>query len=111
MGNKDRSTKNTARFLSMKTFAIGAVLATAGVAFIAAEMTGSTELWRLALNAQLQTQKRCRMDELMESRSFELAGVQVIEGRVRCTDGREFTFKRDKPHLKFEFKACAPAVC
>ena len=44
-------------------------------------------------------------------RTFELAGDTVIEGRVRCLDGREFDFTRPKPHLKFELRLCQPAVC
>ena len=96
---------------AMKIVAVVVVFAAATAAFVTAEITGSDDLWRLALNAQLQTEKRCRLDELMESRTFELAGNTVIEGRIRCTDGREYTFSRDKPHLKFRFKACEPAVC
>ena len=95
----------------LKLIAMAALVSLAVAAFVTAEITGSNELWRLALNAQLQSEKRCRLDDMLHSRSFQLAGMTVVEGRIRCTDGREFTFTRPKPHLKFELRLCQPTVC
>lgn len=67
--------------------------------------------WQLILAQQLQGERQCKLDHIVAVRQFELAGDAVVEGRVRCADGREFDFSRAKMHLKFEIRLCQPAIC
>ena len=101
------SGKNGARKLA----AIIALVILAGGAFITAEITSSKGLWRLTLNAQLQKDKRCRLDDILESRRLIVAGAIHIEGKIRCTDGRLFTFLGGKPKTRFQLKACQADAC
>ncbi|MEZ5842722.1 MAG: hypothetical protein R3D27_03180 [Hyphomicrobiaceae bacterium] len=67
--------------------------------------------WRTILTQQLMGERQCKLDHIVAVRRFQLAGSEAVEGRVRCSDGREFDFSRAKVHLKFELRLCQPAVC
>ncbi len=97
--------------MNFKMIALAALITLAAATFIVAEYTSSSQVWRLALNAQLQKDKRCRMDDLLASKSTELDGGVRVEGRVRCTDNREFKFVRNGSHETFEFKSCSGSQC
>ena len=70
-----------------------------------------TDTWLLVLQQQLDASVSCSYEHIVWVKSFELAGAVVIDGRVRCMDGREFYFTRPKPHLAFELRECEPAIC
>lgn len=72
---------------------------------------GTDDTWRTVLVQQLQGERQCKLDHIVAVRQFKLAGEDVVEGRARCSDGREFDFSRAKLHLKFELRLCQPAVC
>ncbi len=97
--------------INFKMIALTALIALAATTFIIAEYTSSSQVWRLALNAQLQKDKRCRMDDLLASKSTALDGGVRVEGRVRCTDNREFKFVRNGSHEKFKLKSCSGSQC
>ena len=67
--------------------------------------------WLPILQQQLATSVSCTYEHIVWVKAFELAGTEVIDGRVRCQDGREFYFTRPKPHLAYELRECEPAVC
>ncbi|MEZ5923223.1 MAG: hypothetical protein R3D57_02450 [Hyphomicrobiaceae bacterium] len=73
--------------------------------------TAADEPWLILLKEQLVTEKKCFFEHIVNIRTFELAGAEVIDGRVRCMDGREYYFTRPKPHLAFELRECEPALC
>ena len=78
-----------------------------GAEFASAEDTS----WLRILQHQLRIEESCGYDHIVWVHTFELAGVEVIDGRVRCTDGREFYFTRPKPHLSYNLRQCEPAIC
>lgn len=90
-------------YLSVCTF--GALVISAGFA------KAQGETWLLILQLQLATGVSCTYEHIVWVNAFELAGAQVIDGRVRCRDGREFYFTRPKPHVAYELRECEPAVC
>jgi len=67
--------------------------------------------WRLLLKQQINAGKACVLNEILSFNEFELGKDKVLEGRVSCIDGREFTFVRRREHQKFEFQLCEPTVC
>ena len=67
--------------------------------------------WQAVLRLQLEADQRCQLDHMISVRELPVAQLGALEGRLRCKDGREFDFSRVKPHLKFELRLCAPAVC
>ena len=69
------------------------------------------ETWLVILQQQLSIGVSCTYEHIVWVNAFELAGTEVIDGRVRCRDGREFYFTRPKPHLSYELRECEPAVC
>ena len=73
--------------------------------------TAADDVWLLLLKQQLLDTRKCFFEHIVHVRTFELADVAVIDGRVRCMDGREFYFTRPKPHLAYELRECEPAVC
>lgn len=95
----------TRKWLLLLALATVAQLSGAGFA------PASDEPWLAMLKQQLLDQKKCFYEHIVQIRTFELAGAEVIDGRARCMDGREFYFTRPKPHLAFELRECEPAVC
>ncbi|MGE0697688.1 MAG: hypothetical protein AB7O57_01200 [Hyphomicrobiaceae bacterium] len=69
------------------------------------------ELWRATLRLQLDDEKKCELQTWVSVRELPGEALGGIEGRVRCKDGREFDFTRQKAHQKFEIRLCQPAVC
>lgn len=85
------------------------------VALAAAGMVTSgaraAEPWEQVLAQQLETEQKCTLTTTYNVHEFPLGDQMVLSGKVRCYDGREFDFSQKKNHLKFDIKACEPAVC
>lgn len=69
------------------------------------------QAWESILRLQLQDERRCQLRAIVSLRDLEIGGLGGLEGRIRCADGREFDFSRQKAHQKFELRLCQPAVC
>lgn len=69
------------------------------------------ETWQVTLRLQLQDERKCELQTYVSVRQLPDDKVGGIDGRVRCTDGREFDFTRKAAHQKFELALCQPAVC
>lgn len=67
--------------------------------------------WTPILRQSLATEKNCSLTEILYFRELKLGDDLALEGRLRCVDGREFEFTRPRPHVKFSFALCQPAVC
>lgn len=76
---------------------------------IAAAMAQDT--WQTVLKLQLEDERRCQLQTFVSVRELPVEGLGGLEGRIRCADGREFDFSRQKAHQKFEIHLCQPAVC
>lgn len=89
----------------------------AGIAFLLVALTGApaasqtAESWQVLLRAQLQDRQRCELRDFLTVREVPVGGKTGLEGRIRCTDGREFDFSRDEPNALFTIRLCQPAVC
>jgi hypothetical protein len=68
-------------------------------------------VWEITLQQQLLGERRCQLASVLYTRDFKEAGHRVLEGRVRCHDGREFDFTRPQPHAPFSIRLCQPAAC
>lgn len=93
------------RVICLSALTFGALIISAGFA------KAQGETWLVVLQQQLATGMSCTYAHIVWVNAFELAGSEVIDGRVRCRDGREFYFTRPKPHLAYELRECEPAVC
>lgn len=71
----------------------------------------AAESWEVLLKSQLTEQQRCVLDKIISMRQIPIGAAVGLEGRIKCTDGREFDFKRDREHEKFTIRLCQPAVC
>lgn len=69
------------------------------------------EAWETALKLQLEAEKKCELAVIISVRQIPVEGLNALEGRIRCTDNREFDFSRARPHQKFTIQLCQPAVC
>lgn len=112
------SRKGTSAALRLAGFSRLLPGAAACVIFAASAGTGSGQesgarstQWRILLRQQLLSEKQCDLHIVSQLRDFELGGEQKIEGRAVCADGREFTFSRPQPHMKFDLRLCEPAFC
>ncbi|MEZ5818054.1 MAG: hypothetical protein R3D44_13315 [Hyphomicrobiaceae bacterium] len=88
----------------------------AALAAIVACMAPSTtprseEGWEATLKLQLDAEKKCLFERIVSVRQLPVEKLGALEGRVKCKDGREFDFSRQKAHQKFELHLCMPAVC
>ena len=86
------------------------------VVFIAVATADEIEVenkhpWTDELTKQIAEDEACELTFIIHIREFELAGDNVIDGRARCADAREFFFKRGKETEKFTFEKCAVAEC
>jgi hypothetical protein len=71
----------------------------------------AVEPWAQVLSDQLELEQKCSMSATYDVQQWTLGDETVLSGKARCHDGREFDFSQKKNHLKFDFKACDPAVC
>lgn len=68
-------------------------------------------VWASVLRLQLQDNNNCRMEKVLFARELQLGGETGLEGRIRCIDGREYDFTRQRRHEKFDIRLCQPTVC
>lgn len=69
------------------------------------------EPWHTVLRLQLRQSHNCQLDEVLYVRELPLGQDVGLEGRVRCLEGREYDFTRQRQHQKFDIRLCQPAVC
>lgn len=86
---------------------MGVVLVLAGSTLAAVAI----EPWEQILAQQLDLEQKCVMTATYNVQEFALGSEQVLSGKARCYDGREFDFSQKKNHLKFDIRACEPTVC
>ena len=67
--------------------------------------------WEPVLKLQLQDNNSCRLEKVLFVREMQLGGETGLEGRIRCIDGREYDFTRQRRHEKFDIRLCQPTVC
>ncbi len=67
--------------------------------------------WEKLLTLQLEDEKKCVLSGTIFVREMPGAEGVTYSGRAKCYDGREFDFSQQKPHMKFDIKACDPTVC
>lgn len=89
----------------------GALLAATVLAMVVSPSGRADDDWKAVLRLQLEAEQRCQLDHMISVRQLPVAPLGALEGRLRCKDGREFDFSRAKPHLRFDLRLCAPAVC
>jgi hypothetical protein len=95
------------RAFALAGLIVAAALVPGGPAVVAEAQEG----WEATLKLQLDVEKKCQFERLVSVRQLPVEGLGGLEGRVRCHDGREFDFSRQKAHQKFEIRLCMPAVC
>ena len=81
------------------------------IAMLVGASAMAEEPWESVLRLQLDTEKKCELALIISVRQIPVEGLDALEGRVRCTDTREFDFSRPRPHLKFNLQLCQPTVC
>lgn len=96
--------KHIRRILALLWIATPALL-------LSTQQLASEEAWLAVLKGQLLKEKSCEFAHLVQSRSITIAGSKRHEGRLRCTDGREYDFTQPSAHGKYDLKACQPAIC
>ena len=70
------------------------------------------ESWRILLTHQLKEQQRCDLAEVLFVRDVKVGSRVGLEGRIRCTDKREYDFTREQENQRFTLRLCEPvAVC
>ena len=89
----------------------GVAVATVLMAASWASSLAADEGWEATLKLQLADEKKCQFERIVSLRQLPVEQLGGLEGRVRCQDGREFDFSRQKAHQKFELHLCMPAVC
>lgn len=67
--------------------------------------------WEKLLRIQLDENHKCSLSGVIFVREMPSGNAILYSGRAKCFDGREFDFSQSKPHMKFDIKACEPAVC
>jgi len=93
-------------------FTAVALGATSAVAMSPGEMPEQgPPTWEKLLTLQLEDEKKCVLSGTVFVREMPGAEGVTISGRAKCYDGREFDFSQQKPHMKFDIRACDPTVC
>lgn len=78
---------------------------------LAGSVGAAEEAWEQLLRLQLEDEEKCVLSGTLYVRKIPAEGGTVYSGRARCFDGRMFDFSQDKPHMKFEIRACEPTAC
>jgi hypothetical protein len=98
-------------FAAVVTMALVANLAVGLPHQPAAGQGAVSETWMPVLRLQLARSHNCTLERVMFVRETPLAGDVGLDGRVRCIEGREYDFSRQRAHQAFEIRLCQPAVC
>jgi ABC-type methionine transport system permease subunit len=94
-----------------------AVMVVAAVALLAMGVVGASrgtgaESWQVLLAHQLKEQQRCTLAEVLFVREVKVGGRVGMEGRIRCTDTREYDFTREHENQRFTLRKCEQvSVC
>lgn len=67
--------------------------------------------WAESLTKQIAEAEQCELAFIINVREYKLAGNNVIDGRLRCADTREYFFNRSGEKEDFKFEKCTEAVC
>ena len=81
------------------------------ILFVARPAAAQEEAWQIALRQQLKAEQGCDLAFIVNQKEFKLGDDTKLEGRLRCADGREYDFTRDRQHQKFTVKLCQPSFC
>ena len=94
-------------------FTVSALSITSAAAMSPGDMPepAGTPAWEQLLTLQLEDEKKCVLSGTLFVREMPGPEGVTISGRAKCYDGREFDFSQQKPHMKFDIRACDPAVC
>ena len=82
--------------------ASGSLIASAGHA---------ADSWEVLLSHQLREEQRCVLDKVLSVREVPVGKIVGLQGRIRCTDTREYDFEREHENQKFKIRLCQPEVC
>jgi hypothetical protein len=93
------------KLTNLLTVALAAMAGAAGAA------SAAEEPWEQLLRLQLEDSYKCVLSGTLYVRELPVDGATAYSGRAKCFDGREFDFSQDKPHMKFQIRACEPTVC
>lgn len=91
--------------------AIGLAAVILLILFVTRPAAAQEEAWQIALRQQLKAEQGCDLAFIVNQKEFKLGEDVKIEGRLRCADGREYDFTRDRPHQKFNVRLCQPSFC
>lgn len=67
--------------------------------------------WFVIIEQKLARERTCLAPTIVQINEFPLGNQVRREGRVRCSDGREFEFTQATPHEPFTIRSCEPARC
>jgi hypothetical protein len=90
---------------------IAVALALGLIAALASGSLNAEESWLMQLRQQARAEQGCDLTFIVSERQLPLGNDIRHEGRLRCNDGREFDFTRDRVHQKFTLKLCQPSYC
>lgn|SRR5512134_2217141 len=85
-----------------------AAFAAPPAASIAAELEASA---LVLLRGQLEQGYNCDLAQILAMREIPIGNDTGVEGRVRCTDAREYDFSRSRAGQRFEIRLCQPTIC
>jgi hypothetical protein len=89
-----------------------AALCAAACAASASAASAELEASALALlRGQLEQGYGCELAQVLAVREIPIGDDIGLEGRVRCTDVREYDFSRTRSGQRFDIRLCQPTVC
>lgn len=91
--------------------AIGVAVVILLVLLVGRPAATQEEAWQQALRQQLKAEQGCDLAFIVNQKEFKLGDDVKLEGRLRCADGREYDFTRERAHQKFTVKLCQPTYC
>ena len=91
--------------------AIGVAAAILLLFLVGRPAAAQEEAWQIALRQQLKAEQGCDLAFIVNQKEFKLGDSVKLEDGLRCADGREYDFTRDRPHQKFTVKLCQPSYC
>lgn len=94
-----------------KYYLLASMLAAAFAGSMGLAHAEGDEPWEQLLEMQLKEGKKCTLSGVLYVRKLPVDGGIAYSGRAKCFDGRLFDFSQEKPHMKFDIRACEPTVC
>ena len=71
----------------------------------------SEDAWKVALEQQLLTAEKCRLNYLTDVSISKMADGDAITAKAHCEDTRSFDVHLQPGKAKFEISACKPTYC